>query len=156
MPRRGKVIRLELPPDAKYANETLAKFINRMMLRGQKATAERIVYSAFDLMEKETKQKPLEIFEQAVKNATPLLQVKPRRVAGATYQVPLAVPPDKGQAIALRWLINSARSKKGKSMAERLASELSEAARGEGITIKRREDLHHMAEANRAFVHYRW
>jgi small subunit ribosomal protein S7 len=127
-----------------------------VMLRGQKATAERIVYSALDIVETRLRKNPMEVLEGAIKNATPLLQVKPRRVAGATYQVPVEVEPHRGLSMAMRWLIHSARAKKGKPMAERLASELIDAYQGQGATIKRREDLHKMAEANRAFVHYRW
>jgi len=126
------------------------------MQRGKKSVAERIVYSAMQIMEQREKKEPDIILEQAVRNATPLLEVKPRRVGGATYQVPVEVRPDRGLSLALRWLIKSSRARSGKSMAEKLAAELSDAAKGEGVTIKKREDTHRMAEANRAFAHYRW
>lgn len=156
MPRRARTIKREILPDARYHNATVAKLINKVMTRGKKSTAENIVYDAMELLEKQVSKDPVTAFEQAVKNTTPLLEVKPRRVGGATYQVPVEVPPDRGLFLALRWLLNSARAKKGKSMAERLATELADAWRGEGATIKRREDTHKMAEANRAFAHYRW
>jgi small subunit ribosomal protein S7 len=123
---------------------------------GKKRTAERIVYDALALLEKQASKDPVTALEQAVKNATPLLEVKPRRVGGATYQVPVEVRPDRGLFLALSWLLKSARAKKGKSMADRLAAELLDALQGEGTTIKKREDTHKMAEANRAFAHYRW
>ena len=156
MPRRGRVIKRELQPDAKYHNEIVAKLINRVMMRGQKATAERIVYDALQIMEQMERKAPVNILEQAVKNATPLLEVKPRRVGGATYQVPVEVRPNRGLSLAMRWLIRSARARAGKSIAEKLAAELSDASKGQGTTIKKREDTHKMAEANRAFAHYRW
>ncbi len=126
------------------------------MQRGKKSVAERIVYSAMQIMEQREKKEPDIILEQAVRKATPLLEVKPRRVGGATYQVPVEVRPDRGLSLAMRWLIKSSRARSGKSMAEKLAAELSDAAKGDGVTIKRREDTHKMAEANRAFAHYRW
>jgi len=126
------------------------------MQRGKKRTAERIVYGALQSLEQQVSKDPVTALEQAVKNATPLLEVKPRRVGGATYQVPVEVSPDRGLFLALRWLLQSARARKGQSMSERLATELTDAWRGEGTTIKRREDTHKMAEANRAFAHYRW
>ncbi len=156
MPRRGKVVKRQIKPDPKYNSSMVAKFINKVMLRGQKATAERIVYQALELASQRLKQPPLTILEQAVKNCTPLLRVKPRRVGGATYQVPVEVAPDQGVSIAMRWLIHSARARSGKSMVEKLAFELVDAAQGQGASIKKREEMHKMAEANRAFVHYRW
>ncbi|MCK4387740.1 MAG: 30S ribosomal protein S7 [Dehalococcoidia bacterium] len=157
MPRRaGKVIKRIVPPDAKYNSTTVAKFINRLMLRGQKTTAERIVYDAVELASQQLNSDPAELLEQAIGNATPLLMVKPRRVGGATYQVPVEVEKDRGRSIATRWLIDSARSRTGKSMKEKLAAELIDIIQGRGATIKRREDAHRMAEANKAFVHYRW
>jgi small subunit ribosomal protein S7 len=142
--------------DAKYHNITVAKLINKVMKRGQKRTAESIIYGALDLLEKQANRDPVTSLEQAIKNATPLLEVKPRRVGGATYQVPVEVRTNRGLYLALTWLMRSTRARKGKSMSERLAAELHDALRGEGTTIKRREDTHKMAEANRAFAHYRW
>ena len=126
------------------------------MVRGQKLTATRIVYDALDIIEQQEGKSPVAILEQAVRNATPLLEVKPRRVGGATYQVPVEVRPERSLSLAMRWLAKSTRSRTGKSMAEKLAAELSDAAKGQGTTIKKREDTHRMAEANRAFAHYRW
>ena len=156
MSRRAQAIKREIFPDAKYHNVTVVKLVNRIMKCGKKRTAERIVYDALALMEKQASKDPVTTLEQAIKNATPLLEVKPRRVGGATYQVPVEVRPDRGLFLALSWLLKSARAKQGKSMAERLAAELLDALQGEGATIKKREDTHKMAEANRAFAHYRW
>ncbi len=156
MPRRARVIRRECPPDAKYQSKLVAKFINKVMMRGKKSVAERIVYDALELVGAQTKQNPLDTLERAIKNATPLLQVKPRRVGGATYQVPVEVMPEHGLSLAIRWLIQSARARSGHSMAEKLAAEILDAAQKQGAAIKKREDTHKMAEANRAFVHYRW
>ena len=156
MPRRAKVIRRDTPPDAKYHSKSLAQFIHKIMMRGKKSTAERIVYGAMDIIAKESKHSPLDIFEQAVKNATPVLEVKPRRVGGATYQVPVEIRGTRRQSLAMRWLVRSTRARKGRPMAERLAAELMDAAKGQGVTIKKREDTHRMAEANKAFAHYRW
>ncbi len=156
MPRRAQPIRKEVSPDPKYHNIIVSKMVNKIMNRGNKRTAERIVYDALDILEERSSKDPVTALEQAIKNATPLLEVKPRRVGGATYQVPVEVRPDRGLFLALAWLLKSARARKGKSMTERLADELSDALRGEGTTIKKREDTHRMAEANRAFAHYRW
>ncbi|MGD9393958.1 MAG: 30S ribosomal protein S7 [Dehalococcoidia bacterium] len=156
MPRRSRATRREISPDAKYHNEIVARLINRIMRWGKKGRAEEIVYGALDLMQSKGAKEPAATLELAVKNATPQLEVKPRRVGGATYQVPVEVRPERALSLALRWLVASARARGGKSMAEKLAAELSEAARGEGTTIKKREDTHKMAEANRAFAHYRW
>ena len=156
MPRRGLVIKREILPDARYHNVTVAMFINKVMANGKKSTAERILYGAMQIMEQQESKDPVTVLEQAVKNATPLLEVKPRRVGGATYQVPVEVNPKRSLSLALRWLIKSSRARTGKSMAEKLAAELSDAAKGQGVTIKKREDTHRMAEANRAFAHYRW
>jgi len=156
MPRRARAIRREISPDAKYHHETVARLINKVMMGGKKSTAERIIYGALQIMEQQVSKAPVTVLEQAVRNATPLLEVKPRRVGGATYQVPVEVRPDRGLSLAIRWLVNSARARTGKSMAEKLAAELSDAAKGQGVTIKKREDTHKMAEANRAFAHYRW
>jgi len=135
---------------------TVARLINRVMLNGKKSTAERIVYSALEILEQQESKAPVTVVEQALKNTIPLLEVKPRRVGGATYQVPVEVRPGRGLSLAMRWLAKSARARGGKPMAERLAAELSDAAKGQGITVKKREDTHKMAEANRAFAHYRW
>lgn len=157
MPRgTRKIVKRIPPPDAKYNSIAVAKFINRLMLRGQKATAEHIVYNALQLTAQQVNNKPEEALEQAIKNVAPLLMVKSRRIGGATYQVPTEVGEDKGRALAMRWLIVSARARSGKSMEEKLASELVDAVNGRGATIKKREDLHKMAEANKAFAHYRW
>jgi len=131
-------------------------FINRLMKGGKKSTAARTVYGALDIIEEKMHRNPLEVFEQAIKNATPIIEVKPRRVGGATYQVPVEVPPHRRLSLAMRWLAGSARNRSGKSMSERLANELMDAAQGTGATVKKREDTHRMAEANKAFAHYRW
>jgi small subunit ribosomal protein S7 len=156
MPRRARVIRRVIPPDAKYQSENLAKFINRIMQRGKKSTAERIVYKTMDLLETQTHRNPLDTFDQALRNVTPVVEVKPRRVGGATYQVPVDIRAERRGALAMRWLIQAADARRGKSMAEKLAAELMDAAAGQGATVKKKEDTHRMAEANRAFVHYRW
>ncbi len=156
MPRRAKPKKRQITPDPKYGSHILAKFVNRVMLDGKKATAERIVYDALDLVNQQLKTEPLEILGQAIKNATPALQVKSRRVGGATYQVPIEVQPERGLSLAMRWLLTSARARGGKSMAEKLAAELVDAAQGQGAAIKRRQDTHRMAESNKAFAHYRW
>ncbi len=156
MPRRARAIRREISSDAKYHNEIVARLINRVMVWGKKSLAERIVYGALKIMEQQVSKEPVTILEQAVRNATPQLEVKPRRVGGATYQVPVEVRPERGLSLALRWLVSSARARAGKSMAEKLAAELGDASQGQGVTIKKREDTHRMAEANRAFAHYRW
>jgi small subunit ribosomal protein S7 len=156
MPRRGQVIKREIAPDARHQSETVTRFINKVMNRGKKMTAIGIVYGALQIIEEQEKRSAVAVLEQAVKNATPLLQVKPRRVGGATYQVPVEVRPDRALSLAIRWLLTSARARPGKSMAEKLAAELSDAAKGQGATIKKRDDTHKMAEANRAFAHYRW
>jgi len=156
MPRRARAEKREVIPDAKYRSLTVSRLISKVMLCGKKRTAEGIVYDALEILEKRVSKDPVAALEQAVRNATPLLQVKPRRVGGATYQVPVEVQPDRGLFLALTWLIRSARARKGKAMRERLADELTDAFQGQGTTIKRREDTHRMAEANRAFAHYRW
>ena len=156
MPRRARVVRRVVEPDPKYQNRTIAKFINRVMYCGKKSTAQSIVYGAFDIIEAQQKRSPVEVFDAAMRNATPLLEVKPRRVGGATYQVPVEIRGDRRQALAMRWLIAAARARSGRSMAEKLAAELTDAAHNTGATVKRREDTHRMAEANRAFSHYRF
>jgi small subunit ribosomal protein S7 len=157
MPRGArKLVKRIPPPDAKYNSITVAKFINKLMVRGQKATAERVVYNALQLTAQQVNSNPEEALEQAIKNVAPLLMVKSRRVGGATYQVPTEVGEEKGRALAVKWLIVSARARSGKSMEEKLASELVDAVNGRGTAIKKRDDLHKMAEANKAFAHYRW
>jgi len=145
-----------VPPDPKYNSPELARFINKIMKWGKKSTAERVVYGAMDVVERDTRREPLEVFQQALKNATPLLEVKPRRVGGATYQIPTELRTNRSEALAMRWLIRSARARKGMPTMRKLANELMDASRGEGAAVRRREELHRMAEANRAFVHYRW
>jgi small subunit ribosomal protein S7 len=156
MSRRRRAERRKVEPDPKYSSVELARFINNMMKWGKKTVAQRIVYGAMDSVERDAKRDPLECFNQALKNATPLVEVRPRRVGGATYQVPTELRTNRSEALAIRWIIRGARARKGMSMARRLASELVEASRGEGAAVRRREELHRMAEANRAFVHYRW
>ena len=156
MPRRAHVVRRETPPDPRFGSRTLAKFINKVMIGGKKSLAERIVYGALDNVERQGHQNPLDVFEAAMRNATPILEVKPRRVGGATYQVPVEIRGDRRVSLAMRWLIGSARSRPGKTMAEKLSGEILDAARGQGATVKRRDDVHRMAEANKAFAHYRW
>ena len=156
MPRRFQAIKREIAPDAKYQSVLVSKLINRIMKCGKKSTAERIIYGALEIMEQQESKAPVSILEQAVKNATPLLEVKPRRIGGATYQVPVEVRPSRSLSLAIRWLVNSARARTDKSMMEKLAAELSDASKEQGATIKRREDTHRMAEANRAFAHFRW
>ncbi|MDP9355296.1 MAG: 30S ribosomal protein S7 [Chloroflexota bacterium] len=156
MPRRAKIQRRVPPPDAKYNSELISRFINKIMERGKKGLAERIMYGALETIQDRTGRAPLEVFEQAVYNATPVLEVKPRRVGGATYQVPVQIEGQRRQSLAIRWLLTSARSRNGKSMQEKLANELLDAFNGTGATIKRREDTHRMAEANKAFSHYRF
>ncbi len=156
MPRRGRVERHAVEPDIRYGSVQVSQLINKVMLQGKKSTATRIVYDAFALIEERMHRPGLEVFEQAMRNATPLIEVKPRRVGGATYQVPVEIRGDRRTSLALRWLISSSRSRPGHSMAEKLAAELMDAARNTGVTVKRREDTHRMAEANKAFAHYRW
>jgi small subunit ribosomal protein S7 len=156
MPRRNRPPRREIEPDVKHNSVTVARFINRLMMRGKKSTAERILYDAFDIIENGAHKSPMDVFEEAVNNATPILEVKPRRVGGATYQIPVEVRPERRLSLAMRWLVQNARKRTGKSMAEKLAAELMDAAQGQGATIKKKEDTHKMAEANRAFAHYRW
>ena len=156
MPRRARVVRRAIDPDPKYQNQTIAKFINRVMKAGKKSTAERVFYGAMDMIEAQQKRSPVEVFELAMRNATPVIEVKPRRVGGATYQVPVEIKGDRRYALAMRWLIASARARGGKSFSEKLAGELTDAAHNTGNTIKKREDTHRMADANKAFSHYRW
>lgn len=156
MPRRARVVRRPVVPDARYGNRSIAKFINKVMIAGKRSVAETVVYDALDRVEKQTKRSPVDTFEQAFRNAAPMIEVKPRRVGGATYQVPVEIKGDRRFALATRWLLSSARSRSGKSFAERLAAELLDASHGTGTTIKKKDEVHRMAEANKAFAHYRW
>jgi small subunit ribosomal protein S7 len=156
MPRRREVIKRETFPDPKYKNILVAKFINKIMERGKKSVAERIFYHALDIIQEKTKEDPLKVFEKSVNNVKPVIEVKSRRVGGATYQVPTEVRPERRTALAIRWLISYAQERTEKSMEEKLAAELIDAANNRGGTIKKREDVHKMAEANKAFAHYRW
>ena len=156
MPRRGNVSRIEVLPDPVYNSKVLTKFINQVMLDGKKGTAENIVYGAFDIIKDKTGNDPMEVFNTAMKNVMPVLEVKARRVGGANYQVPIEVRADRKQALAIRWLVDYARKRGGKSMQEKLAGELMDAANNTGAAVKKREDTHKMAEANKAFAHYRW
>jgi small subunit ribosomal protein S7 len=143
-------------PDAKFKSRNVSRFIGKLMMDGKRSLAERILYDSFDIIEAKQKRAPLEVFEQALRNVTPNLEVKPRRVGGSTYQVPVEIRKERGNALAMRWLIRSARTRNGKSMSEKLSSELMDAAAGQGTTIKKREETHKMAESNKAFAHYRW
>jgi small subunit ribosomal protein S7 len=156
MARRRKAERRRIPPDSRYQSIEVNLFINKVMLNGKKTTAQRIVYGALEQVENETRRPALEIFGQAVKNATPMVEVKARRVGGATYQVPQEVRPERRLTLGMRWIVAAARARQGRPMVARLAQELMEASRNQGPAVKRREDLYRMAEANRAFVHYRW
>ncbi len=156
MSRRRRAEKRRITPDPKFNNVELSQFINHVMSNGKKTTAQRIVYKALDDVEEEAHRPGIEIFQQAVRNSSPMLEVKSRRVGGATYQVPTDVRPERRLTLGMRWLVTAARARAGRPMAERLAQELLEASRGQGAAVKRREDLHRMAEANRAFAHYRW
>jgi small subunit ribosomal protein S7 len=156
MPRRGKVNRRRPQPDAKFGSVLVQVMINKVMRDGKKSTAERIVYDAMDLIAQRTKEEPRQVFEQALRNAMPVLEVRPRRVGGATYQIPLEVRPARQTSLAMRWVLGAARGRSGRPMADRLATELVDAYREQGTAIKKRDDTHRMAEANKAFVHYRW
>ena len=156
MPRRAAAIRREVTPDAIYNNRLVTQLINKVLLDGKKATAERIVYGAFKLVQQKTEQDPLSVFKKAMDNVRPTLEVKPKRVGGATYQVPMEVNSRRATTLAIRWMVNFSRDRKEKTMIERLANEIMDAANGVGASVKRREDLFKMAEANRAFSHYRF
>ena len=156
MPRRRVAAKREILPDPKFGNVTLAKFMNHVMVCGKKSLAERIVYGALEMVRERTKRDPLGVFEEALANVAPMVEVKSRRVGGATYQVPVEVRVSRQQALAMRWLVDYARARGEKSMAQRLAGELADASQGRGAAVKKREDTHRMAEANRAFAHYRW
>ena len=156
MPRKGEVRRREVLPDPKFHDRTVAKFINSMMERGKKSTAEGILYGALDLVAARAKEDPLGIFRRALDNVKPVVEVRSRRVGGATYQVPVEVRPNRRMSLGMRWLVQNARGRGEKSMADRLAGEILDAANGRGGAIKKKEDTHRMAEANKAFAHYRW
>ncbi len=156
MPRRQRVVKRILLPDPRYNNRVMAKFINSVMTRGKKSLAEKIVYTALDSVESRMKRPALDVFEQAMRNVTPVIEVKPRRVGGSTYQVPVEIRGDRRQALAIRWIIRSARARSGRSMAEKLAAEFMDAANNTGATVRRREEVHRMAESNKAFSHYRF
>jgi small subunit ribosomal protein S7 len=156
MPRRRVAEKREQLPDPKYNSKLLSKFINVMMEDGKKSTAETIIYDAFDIMKDKTGNDPLKVFKTAIDNVKPVLEVKPRRVGGATYQVPIEIRPQRRAALAFRWIINYSRARNEKTMRERLAGELMDAFNNAGASIKKKEDTHRMAEANKAFAHYRW
>ena len=156
MSRRKTAVKRPILADARYDSQTVSKFINAMMYEGKKSTAERIFYDAMDLVEQRTNQPGVNVFKQALSNLKPAVEVKSRRVGGATYQVPVEVRPDRRTALAMRWLIQFSRDRNEKSMAEKLAAEIILASRGEGNAVKKKEDTHRMADANKAFAHYRW
>jgi small subunit ribosomal protein S7 len=155
--RRRRADKRDILPDPKYSNKTIAKFINIVMVKGKKSLAERVVYRAMDILSEKTGNKnSAEVLQKAFDNVKPLLEVKPRRVGGATYQIPIEVKAERGVSIAMRWIRDFARQKKGKPMEEKLADELIESFKGQGSSMKKREEMHKMAEANKAFAHYRW
>ena len=156
MSRRQSSVKRSVLPDARYDSQTVSKFINALMYEGKKSTAEGIFYAAMDLVESRTSQPGVNVFKQALSNLKPAVEVKSRRVGGATYQVPVEVRPDRRTALAMRWLITFSRDRNEKSMAEKLAAEIILASRGEGNAVKKKEDTHRMADANKAFAHYRW
>ena len=156
MSRRNRPAKRVTPPDARYHSMVMQLFINRMMRRGKKSVATAVMYDSLTVVADRAKREAMEVFDQALKNVAPMIEVKPRRVGGATYQVPVEVAPDRRMALAMRWLLAAARARAGKSMAEKLAGELLDAANNTGAAIKKREETHKMAEANRAFAHYRW
>ena len=154
--RRNQAERRPVDPDPRFQSRLVTAFTNKVLMNGKKSVAERIVYGALDRVEGTTGRPGIDIFEQAVRNVTPVIEVKPRRVGGATYQVPVDIRAERRQALALRWLLNAARGRNGRSMEERLAAEVLDAANNTGVAVRRKEETHRMAEANRAFVHYRW
>lgn len=156
MPRRGNITRHEVLADPVYNNVMVSEFINRLIFDGKKSIAENIFYDAIEIIRAKEQGDPIEIFDKALKNVMPVLEVRPRRVGGATYQVPVEVRPERKKALALRWLVGNARKRSEKTMCERLAGEIMDAAAGVGNSVKKREDMHKMAEANKAFAHYRW
>ncbi len=156
MSRRKSAVKRSVLPDARYDSQTVSKFINAMMLKGKKSVAERIFYGAMDIVEAKTGQPGVNVFKQALSNVKPVVEVKSRRVGGATYQVPVEVRPERRTALAMRWVISYSRDRGEKSMAEKLAAEVIAASKGEGNAVKKKEDTHRMADANKAFAHYRW
>ncbi|GKS60487.1 30S ribosomal protein S7 [Nitrospira sp.] len=156
MPRGGGIVQRDTLPDTKYGDRLVGKFISTLMSKGKKSTAERIAYGAFDVIERKTSGDPMKVFRAAVDNVKPVVEVKSRRVGGASYQVPVEIRPTRRLSLALRWIAEFARSRSGKSMVEKLAAELMDASNNTGAAVKKREDVHRMAEANKAFAHYRW
>jgi len=156
MPRKRVIVRREIAPDPRYSSLLVAKFVSCLLRKGKKSTAQAILYGAFDLIKQKSKEDPLPVFQKAVANVKPMVEVRSRRVGGSTYQVPTEVRASRGQALALRWIISFAKARGEKSMASKLAGELMDAAAGRGAAVKKREDTHRMAEANKAFAHYRW
>ena len=156
MSRRHRAEKRQVLPDAKYGDQVLTKFMNMIMLQGKKSAAERIVYGTLDIVGERAKRDAVELFHEALENVSPTVEVRSRRVGGATYQVPVEVRPDRRQALAIRWMVGAARARSENTMRERLAGELMDASQGRGAAVKKREDTHRMAEANRAFSHYRW
>ena len=156
MPRKGPVLRRDVLPDPIYNSKLVTRLINRIMVDGKKGVAQRILYEAFEIIRERTGKDPLEVFEQALKNVMPVLEVRARRVGGANYQVPVEVRPERRKSLALRWIVNYARLRSEKTMQERLAAEIMDAANNNGASVKKKEDTHRMAEANKAFAHYRW
>jgi small subunit ribosomal protein S7 len=156
MPRRGIVVRRPVVPDPKYGEKLVTKFVHSVMHQGKKSTAEQVVYGAFEIIHQKTKDDPLKVFKKALGNVRPAVEVKSRRVGGSTYQVPVEIRPDRRNALAFRWIIYYAKARKGRSLLEKLAAELFDAAENRGESIKKRDDTHRMAEANKAFAHYRW
>ena len=156
MPRRGSIAKRDVLPDPLYNSKLVTRLINNIMIDGKRGVAQKIVYGAFDIIREKTDKDPLEVFEQAMENIMPLLEVKARRVGGATYQVPIEVRPDRRQTLGLRWITLYSRSRSENTMKERLAAEIMDAANGTGASVKKREDVHKMAEANKAFAHFRW
>ena len=156
MPRRNRPPKRPVQPDPKYHNRSVSRFTNMLMKDGKKSLAQRMLYRAFEMVEERTGADPVEVFEAAIRNATPHLEVKPRRVGGATYQVPIEIRGDRRYSLAVRWLVQAAQSRAGKTMIERLAAEIVEAANSEGVAVRRKEESHRVADANKAFAHYRW
>lgn len=156
MPRKGSVSKRRVTGDPVFNREDIQRFINKLFIQGKKSKAEKIFFKALEIVTEKSKKDSVKIFEQAIENVKPMLEVRPRRVGGATYQVPVEVRPERREALAFRWIIDFARARAGKSMEEKLASELLDAAQGAGASVKKREDTHKMAEANKAFAHYRW
>lgn len=156
MPRRYRPEKRQVEPDMKYGNKHVSMFVNRLMKHGKKSTALSVLYDSFDLIEQRAKKPPVEVFEQAIQNATPQIEVRPRRVGGSTYQVPTPVDASRKLSLSMRWLLAAARSRGGRSMAEKLASEFMDAANSQGAAVKRKDDVHRMADANRAFTHFRY